>query len=139
MSEIFACHLEEDDSSCDIGCLHFDLDELAVVIALMMLSTRKTALQMPAAPAGDRGLNVFQMPLQGPLALGAAPAAVVLAGREHPTKAQLAQGFAAHGQRSAGLGRGHPDPVSSRWGWHRLDFHQPSPRTISTTAGFQKI
>ena len=96
MSERFACHLEEDDSSCDIGCLHFDLDELAVAIALLMLSTRKTALQMPAAPAGDRGLDVLEMPLQGPFALGAAPAAVVLAGGEHSAETQLAQGFAAH-------------------------------------------
>ena len=39
---------------------------------------------MPAAPASDRGLHVFQVPLQRPPALGAAPAPVVLAGGEHP-------------------------------------------------------
>lgn len=96
-------------------------------------------LEISPTPAGDRGLDVLEMPLQGPLALGAAPAAVVLAGGEHPTEAQLAQGFSAHAQFCAGLGGGYPDPVTPRWGWHRLDFHQPSPRTISTTAGFQRI
>lgn len=96
-------------------------------------------LKIPPAPASDRGLDVLEVPLQGPFALGAAPAAVVLAGREHPPQPQLTEGFTAHGQRSAGLGGGHPDPVSSRWGWHRLVLHQPSPRTMSTTAGFQRI
>jgi len=41
-------------------------------------------LEISPAPAGDRGLDVLKVPLQGPLALGAAPAAVVLAGGEHP-------------------------------------------------------
>ena len=79
------------------------------------LSTRNIALQMPAAPAGDRGLDVLEMPLQGPFALGAAPAAVVLAGGEHPPQANLPQGFAAHAQLCAGLGGGYPDPMAPAW------------------------
>jgi hypothetical protein len=63
----------------------------------------------------------------------------VLAGREHPPQPQLTEGFAAHPQPCTGVGRGDPDPMTSRWGWHRLVLHQPSPRTMSTTAGFQRI
>ena len=39
---------------------------------------------MLPAPARDGGLDVLQVPLQGAPALGAAPAAVVLARGEHP-------------------------------------------------------
>ena len=71
---------------------------------------------MPAALAGDGGLDVLEVPLQGASALCAAPAAVVLAGGEHPPQPQLAEGFAAHAQGSAGLGGRHPDPVTVRRG-----------------------
>ena len=67
---------------------------------------------MPPAPAGDGGLDVLEVPLQGPPALGAAPAAVVLAGCEHPPQPQLAEGFAAHAQGSAGFGGRHPGPLA---------------------------
>jgi len=94
---------------------------------------------MPPTPAGNGGFHVFEVPLQGPPALGAPPAAVVLAGGEHPPQPQLAEGFSAHPQGSAGLGGRHPDPVTTRRGWRRLVLHQPSSRTTSTTAGFQRI
>ena len=94
---------------------------------------------MPAAPASDGGLDVLEVPLQGPFALGAAPAAIVLAGREHPPQPQLTQGLAAHPQPCTGVGRGDPDPMAPAWGREDRGIHQPSPRTMSTTAGFQRI
>jgi len=69
------------------------------------------------------------VPLQGPFALGAAPAAVVLAGGEHPPQPNLPQGLAAHAQLCAGLGGADPDPVTAglcRGGWAVLQW-APSP------------
>ena len=86
---------------------------------------RLSTPQIPPAPAGDRGLDVLEVPLQGALALGAAPTAVVLAGREHPPQPNLAQGFAAHAQLGAGLGGADPDPLTAGfcrgvWAVHQL-------------------
>jgi hypothetical protein len=67
---------------------------------------------MSTAPTSDGGLHVVNVPLQRPSALSAAPAAVVLTRGEHPPQPQLAEGFAAHAQRSAGLGGRHPDPLA---------------------------
>jgi hypothetical protein len=67
---------------------------------------------MPTTPTSDGGLHVVNVPLQGAPALGAAPAAVVLTGGEHPPQSQLAEGFAAHAQGCAGFCRRDPDPLA---------------------------
>lgn len=67
---------------------------------------------MPTTPTSDGGLHVVNVPLQWPSALGAAPAAVVLAWGEHPPQPQLAKGFPAHPQSSAGFCRRDPDPLA---------------------------
>ena len=66
---------------------------------------------MPSAPPCDGGLHVFQVPLQWPPTLGAAPTPVVLAQGEHPPQPQLSESFSAHPQSSTCLCRRHPDPV----------------------------
>jgi hypothetical protein len=67
---------------------------------------------MAAAPAGDRGLDVLHMPLQGTFAFGAAPAAEVFAGLQHPAQPQLTQGFAADAEQLTGLSGTDPDPLA---------------------------
>ena len=67
---------------------------------------------MPPAPASDGGLDILEVPLQGASALGASPAAVVLAGCQHPPQPQLAEGFAAHAQGCAGFCCRDPDPLA---------------------------
>jgi hypothetical protein len=62
----------------------------------------------------------------GPREVGAAPASVVLDLGVHPTQPQLAEGFAAHTQSSAGLCCRDPDPVTSGCDWRRLVLHQAS-------------
>ena len=62
------------------------------------------------APSRDRGLPVLQVPLQGPPALGAAPAAVVLAWGEQSLPV-LKQLFLQLQQLSTDLGR----CSSGRW------------------------
>ena len=71
------------------------------------------SLQVAFAPAGDRGLDVLKVPLERSPALGAAPAAVVLTGGEHPPQPQLAEGFAAHAQSYARFCRCDPDPLAA--------------------------
>jgi hypothetical protein len=66
---------------------------------------------MAAAPAGDRGLDVLPMPLQGAFAFGAAPAAEVLAGLQHPAQPQLTQGFAADTKQLTDLSCADPHPL----------------------------
>lgn len=99
---------------------------------------------MPPAPSRDRGLHILEVPLQGASALGAAPAAVVLAGGEHPPQPQLAEGFAAHAQGSAGLGGRPPDPPAVRRGdggvhqlpdsWARVKRKQVHPEERASTS-----
>lgn len=56
--------------------------------------------------------GLIMLALQWPPTLGAAPAAVVLAWGEHPPQPQLAEGFPAHPQNSAGFCRRDPDPLA---------------------------
>ena len=61
------------------------------------------------------------MPLQGTFAFGAAPAAEVLTGLQHPAQPQLTQGFAADAEQLTGLSCADPDPLA---GGRDLGFHQ---------------
>jgi len=83
---------------------------------------QRTALLLEIAPtpACDRCLSVLEMPLQRPPALGAAPAAVVLARLKYSPLPQLAQGFAAHPQCSAGIRGADPGALTCCWGFHQL-------------------
>ena len=67
-------------------------------------------------------LHILEVPLQWPPALGAAPAAVVLARGEYPPQPQLAEGFAAHPQSCARFCCCDPDPLA---GWRCGGVHQP--------------
>jgi hypothetical protein len=61
--------------------------------------------EIPLRPAGDGGLDVVGVPLQGATALSASPTAEVPARPEHAPQSQPAKRFAAHLQLLAG-GRG---------------------------------
>ena len=70
--------------------------------------------EIAPAPAGDGGFHVLQVPLQGALALGAAPAAEVLAGLQDPPQSELPEGFAADAEPFADFGCGDPSPLPRR-------------------------
>jgi GNAT superfamily N-acetyltransferase len=101
-----------------------DCSSLCVSSHLCNRADKASEVQMLPAPARDRGFHVLQVPLQRAPALGAAPAAVVLAWGEHPPQPQLAEGFPAHPQGSARFCSRHPDPLA---GWRCGCVHQAPP------------